>query len=332
MPTKIVTFRFESTTREMVMFGLLGQLIKFLLAGSDAHVMWTVNVCNSCRQKSTLWRILEWGYRWTGIALPAYMLISLSTSNNPLVTQGIGTHLLVFSPLPLGVVMALVCQRYSVKSKGIVLIREQGATRTFRVRSQKWLTAYNASKTEWAAPEPVLADASGQPPMMPSSLGFWHDTWSAWRHGTLSSISDTYAKQASKSWDEFHATDPDLKSESMAIFLRAVTPQQGEFLIGYDDGDQKPPFVLTNRRLWIYNELTARHEDLPLSSIADCRTTGWWTMTIWVRFQDGSERGFHSHKTVPSEAAVRLAIRFNLSPTAHTPPIPTTTPRPTDHP
>ena len=146
--TKILAHNFESSTGEIMMFGLLGQLLRFVAFGSESKTLLTTKICRSCRASWITFKILEWISRVCGVGLTVYLLMHLSTPEKPLAQQGVEMLLLTLSPLVIGAILAYVFRGRSDHAKGVTYLCTDGDEAQFRVDSADWLREFLHSNPE----------------------------------------------------------------------------------------------------------------------------------------------------------------------------------------
>ena len=121
----ILNYNFESSTGEMVMFGLLGQIFKFVAFGSSSRALLPVMLCQRCHSPVLTYKTLEWVARIGGIALSAILLISQTSKEEPLIKRGAGPIMLTLAPLVLGAILSYFFRSSYDESKGVALRSEE---------------------------------------------------------------------------------------------------------------------------------------------------------------------------------------------------------------
>jgi hypothetical protein len=139
-------------------------------------------------------------------------------------------------------------------------------------------------------------------------LEFWQTSWTVWRSGELSFISQAYAKIAALDFNQFMRKSKDAKNSILKEFLTAHPPQEGEFLIGYFG--EEPGFVLTNKRIWMYNNITQDHISFYIKDIAEFQSKGNLTsFYVKVRQKDNVEFVYKKISGVPDETVMKIVLQ-----------------------
>jgi hypothetical protein len=144
----------------------------------------------------------------------------------------------------------------------------------------------------------------------PSDLTeFWQTTWSVWRTGALSPVSRFFAQTAQRPFEEFLKTSGYMKNPFISEFFTKHPPRPNEFLIGFVQLGKLATMVLTNQRLWMYDKRASQYVALELADVAAFSSRPeWWTHKVTLRFKDNTERIYEKIASIPSDAAVRVAI------------------------
>lgn len=142
------SYNFESSTGEMLMFGALGQVVRFLIGGSESVELLNVGICSDCESRRSNFKVLEWLSRIGGLALTAYLLYANSTPELPLTKRGIGTLLLVLSPLVAGAILALLFRTAADGAVGIKILRSEDGMIWLRSEDPTWMGEFVRSNPD----------------------------------------------------------------------------------------------------------------------------------------------------------------------------------------
>ena len=143
---------------------------------------------------------------------------------------------------------------------------------------------------------------------------FWHATWTAWRSGALSAISDAFEQSARGQFDDFLKSSAEVKNPFVEQFFAKYPPRMHEYLIGFSESEKQLAMALTNQRLWMYDKQTQDYVNIDLADIAEFQSKagGWTSHQVMIRLKDNSERTYQEMDGVPTDEAVRFAIeRYN---------------------
>jgi hypothetical protein len=89
VPTHILSYNYAYDTGTTIMYGVLGQVFRFLLIGSSANTLLEVVSCEHCHRTSNMFKGLEWTCRVLGIILTGALLWISGTSPGPaLINRG----------------------------------------------------------------------------------------------------------------------------------------------------------------------------------------------------------------------------------------------------
>ncbi len=81
---------------------------------------------------------------------------------------------------------------------------------------------------------------------------FQRNTWLAWKSDLFSEVSPERHTAAQVDYPDFIQRDETFKK--LARFFSENTPELNEFLIAYDDENERTIFVLTSHRMWVTNK------------------------------------------------------------------------------
>jgi hypothetical protein len=141
---KVYTYDMEASPGEIFAFGMIGQLLRFIIGGYESIVKMVVPVCEHCASKALMFKIGEWLVRIVSIVLCAILLMDNSTKSRPLAQRGLGPILMVFSPLIIGGIIAYILRSKSDRSKGVVFIKEGKDQNFFRGKRSDWVDDFTA--------------------------------------------------------------------------------------------------------------------------------------------------------------------------------------------
>jgi len=142
-------------------------------------------------------------------------------------------------------------------------------------------------------------------------LEFWQNTWSAWRAGILSSINSKLAQVAAGEYEDFINKSTSFKNPLISTFFTNNPPLPGEFLINYEEFENRLLMVMTSKRLWVYEKNTDKYEDLNLSDITQIKSSSRWNShNITVRFKDNQEQKFKNLGWIRSDHTFARAIQL----------------------
>ena len=148
VPTHILAYNYAYDTGTTIMFGLIGQLFRFLLIGSSASTLLEVVTCEHCHRTGNIYKSLEWASRALGIILTGVLIVINTTPELPLIKRGFITMLLALSPLVIGALLALMFRNLTDEMKGITFVRSNGVINLFRVQSDEWLREFTRENVQ----------------------------------------------------------------------------------------------------------------------------------------------------------------------------------------
>ncbi len=149
---------------------------------------------------------------------------------------------------------------------------------------------------------------------------FWQSTWSAWRSGTLSLISQNYKKFASDDYEHFIKTSKYVKHPLISKFFTTYSPLPGEFLIAFAEMKTQLAMVLTNQRLWMFDKHGKEYIGFSLKDIVKFKSTRILnSYNVLIHFRDDTKQNYAKMVSVPSDQAIRFAIKQNSSTTEFEP-------------
>jgi hypothetical protein len=145
---------------------------------------------------------------------------------------------------------------------------------------------------------------------------FWLATWSVWRSGQLDFFSPS-AKRCAEGRFEAFGQDKTLYPGNSLPAIRSCFSSDphlpGEYLISaLLRRKGEPSMLITNLRVWIYDDSDDSLQCLHLKDIARYKfSTGLNSVTARISFKDGTDRKFKSTKFCREDYFCRLLERFN---------------------
>jgi len=140
---------------------------------------------------------------------------------------------------------------------------------------------------------------------------FWRNTWSAWQSGVLSSINSRLAQVAAGEYEDFANKSTSFKNPLISTFFINHPPLPGEFLINYEQLENRLLMVMISKRLWIYDKNTDEYEYLNFSDVTQIKSSSRWNShNITVRFKDNQEQKFRNLGWTRSDYTFTRAIEL----------------------
>jgi hypothetical protein len=240
-------------------FGVLLEMILFLVAGSRRTPLFWVYLCDRCQQRGNLLKALEWISRAAGILILIVLLVTNTSPQLPLIRRGIGTILLVISPVIIGVLLAWFFRNQADQMKGVSFQKTDGRTDHFLAQSEAWLREYNHRQEAAFNEEKMLEND-------PRVVRFYQTTLETWAHGDLTSLSSTYKTVADRlDLAGMIQRYPPYEGRSLRVFFQQFPPKDNEYLVNLGEGHW---YVLTNLRLVQKDGRTHEYREVTLLDIA----------------------------------------------------------------
>ena len=272
------------------MFGVLGQLFRFLLIGSSASTLLEIVTCERCHRTSNLFKGLEWVSRALGIILTAVLLVTNSTPELPLIKRGVGLILLSLSPLLLGALLALLFRNLTDRRKGIAYVRSDGKIDWFQVRSTEWLR-------EFARLREITLKDELEMEQDERVVGFYQATLNAWSEGKLTGLDKGFKTEADAiKLPDFIKKHPPYEGTSLRAFFKDFQPLEGEFLVGRGESHW---FVLTNLRLIQRNGSNNEFKEVTLADVDTYEIKQKKTATLVFKMKSGQVIVFEKAQSFP---------------------------------
>lgn len=167
---EILNYNFDSSMGEMVMFGLIGQLFKFVAFGSSSRPILAVQLCQRCHSPVVTYKTLEWIARIGGIGWSILLLLAQTSREEPLIERGAGPIMLTLAPLVLGAILSYLFRSSYDQSKGVALVGVDSGKYVFRARSKEWVRQFRFDNPEARTVEQSTKANSGdvlRPPVEP---------------------------------------------------------------------------------------------------------------------------------------------------------------------
>jgi hypothetical protein len=140
---------------------------------------------------------------------------------------------------------------------------------------------------------------------------FWHTTWTVWKSGVLSAISNCYVEEASVRFDDFIKTSEDVRNPLVEKFFVTYPPRKNEFLIAFTQSKERPTLVLTSQRLWMYGKETQEYVNVDLADIVEFKSDSEWSShKVKIHFKDKTECDYRKLADVPTSLEIKIAIQL----------------------